>query len=130
MAAACGVAADVPKNGVKPLTDTLTPSAAVMSGFWRIAPPVEEKFPAVIAVPFALKKTWRGPSELNNSTGLFVPPKNASGYEFATSVAATQNALLAHGCPDVEPSVAIANTPSLVSKCRKRPEPANFTITI
>src|SRR6266496_1107956 len=37
MAAACGAAADVPKNGLKPgiAAEDVTPSAAVMSGFWR-----------------------------------------------------------------------------------------------
>ena len=41
IAAACGAAADVPKNGAKQSIDVLTPSAAVMSGFCRTVPPVE-----------------------------------------------------------------------------------------
>ena len=45
----------------------LTPSAAVMSGFCRTAPPVEVKLPGVIGVPSALKNTRRGPSEVNRS---------------------------------------------------------------
>jgi hypothetical protein len=68
IAAACGAAADVPKNGLKPGVAVLTPSAAVTSGFCRIAPPLEEKFPAVIGVPSAWKKIRRGPSELKVST--------------------------------------------------------------
>ena len=54
IAAACGAEADVPKNGDgKPPTPvTLTPSAAVMSGFWRTSPPVEERL-AVYGVPSA-----------------------------------------------------------------------------
>ncbi len=51
--AACGAAAEVPKNEVKPVTEVATPSAAVMSGLLKICPPVEETFPGVIAVPFA-----------------------------------------------------------------------------
>src|SRR2546425_10631880 len=72
IAAACGAAADVPKNvvGNPPTPVTLTPSAAVMSGFWRTRPPFEEKLPAVYGVPFAWKKIRRGPSELNVSTEL------------------------------------------------------------
>jgi hypothetical protein len=79
---------------------TITPSAAVMSGFWRSVPPVAEKLPGVMAVPLALKKIRRGPSELNRSTVLLAlnglgkgpvglgagPPASAAG------VAATPNA--------------------------------------
>src|SRR5438132_527494 len=54
IAAACGAAAEVPKNGWKPLTEVATPSAAVMSGLVRVAPPVEDTLPGVIAVPSAL----------------------------------------------------------------------------
>ena len=36
MPAACGAAAEVPKNGSKSSTDVVTPSAAVMSGFCRV----------------------------------------------------------------------------------------------
>jgi len=35
IAAARGAAAEAPKNGAKPGTDVLTPSAAVISGFFR-----------------------------------------------------------------------------------------------
>src|SRR6185503_14214068 len=42
MAAACGAAADVPKNGLKPGAAHDTPSAAAKSGFWRINPPVAD----------------------------------------------------------------------------------------
>jgi hypothetical protein len=70
MAAACGAAADVPENVMPkppaPVTDTR--SAAVMSGFWRTVPPVDEKLPSVIAEPSALKKSLRGPSEEKVST--------------------------------------------------------------
>ena len=54
IAAACGAAAEVPKNGLNPETEVLTPSAAEMSGFCLNAPPVEETFPGVIVVPSAL----------------------------------------------------------------------------
>src|SRR5262245_7439010 len=69
--AADGAAAEVPKNGFKPELAgkvVCTPSAPVMSGLLRTVPPVEEKFPGVIALPSALKMTRRGPSEVNNST--------------------------------------------------------------
>ena len=69
IAAACGAAADVPKNcpGKSPAPVTNTPSAAVRSGFCNTAPPVDEKLPGVTAVPSPRKKTRRGPSELNVS---------------------------------------------------------------
>src|SRR5262245_7143421 len=72
IAAACGAAAEVPKNGEakKPTPVTETPSAAVKSGFWSTRPPVEEKFPGVNAVLLARKKIRRGPSELKVSTVL------------------------------------------------------------
>ena len=46
IAAACGAAAEVPKNvdGNVPAPVTLTPSAAVMSGFCRSSPPVDDTF--------------------------------------------------------------------------------------
>ncbi len=58
------------KKGLpKPPTPvTETPSAAVMSGLFNTVPPVEEKFPGVIAVESALKKIRRRPSEVNGST--------------------------------------------------------------
>src|SRR5207248_1578564 len=69
MAAACGAAAEVPENrvGKPPAPDTATPSAAVMSGFCKTVPPVDERLPGVIADPLPLKKTRRGPSELKVS---------------------------------------------------------------
>jgi hypothetical protein len=74
-AAALGAAAEVPKNGLgnPPTPVTETPSAAVMSGLFKIFPPVEEKFPGVMAVESPLKKTWRSPSELKVSTALLAP---------------------------------------------------------
>ena len=51
IAAACGAAADVPKNGAKSGTLVVTPSAAVMSGLRRSSPPVDVKLPGVFAVP-------------------------------------------------------------------------------
>ena len=58
IAAACGAAADVPKNGLgnPPAPETDTPSAAVMSGFCKIVPPVDETSPGVIGVLLPLKK--------------------------------------------------------------------------
>jgi len=53
MAAAWGAAAEVPQNGLNPGVEVITQSAAVMSGFWRTVPPVEEKLPGVMAVPSA-----------------------------------------------------------------------------
>src|SRR6266705_1327642 len=78
MAATCGAAADVPKNGRNPGVLALTPSAAVTSGFCRVVPPLvpNRRFPGVMAVPFGLKKILRGPSELKGSTGLAAPPVN------------------------------------------------------
>ena len=52
--AACGAAAEVPKNGLNPGVAQLTPSAAAISGLCLDAPPVEETFPGVMAVPFAV----------------------------------------------------------------------------
>src|SRR2546425_10965178 len=59
MAPACGAAAEVPKNGFKPLllgNVVETPSAAVTSGLLRTVPPLvpKRKLPGVIAVPSAL----------------------------------------------------------------------------
>ncbi len=51
MAAACGAAAEVPLKEAKPGTEVVTSSAAAMSGFWRMAPPVEETLPGVMAAP-------------------------------------------------------------------------------
>ena len=59
IAPACGAAAEVPKNGFKPLPlgkVVETPSAAVTSGLFRTAPPLvpKRKLPAVIGLPSAL----------------------------------------------------------------------------
>ena len=55
IAPACGAAADVPKNGDAnpPTPVTCTPSAAVMSGFCRTMPPVDDTSPGVYGAPFA-----------------------------------------------------------------------------
>ena len=54
MAPACGAAAEVPKNEIPkpPAPVTETPSAAVMSGFWREMPPRWMKHSGVKGVPF------------------------------------------------------------------------------
>src|SRR5215510_9801129 len=141
IAAACGAAAEVPKNGLgnPPTPVTETPSAAVMSGFWRRRPPVAETSPGVISVPSAWKKMRRGPSELNSSTvldelkgfgngpvGLGAGPKDV-----AAGVAAQPKALAAELWPCVCPAVAIERTPRLVFRCRNRSAaPVFFTITM
>src|SRR5262252_7203763 len=100
MAAACGAAADVPKNGFEnpPAPVTETPSAAVISGLRRTCPPVDETFPGVSAAPADVKKMWRGPSELKGSTtfvelnGLGNGPVGAPNVNaVAAGVAATVN---------------------------------------
>ncbi len=58
IAAAFGAAADVPKNGAKPGTDVVTPSAAVRSGFCRVS---------AKGVPSGAKNVLRGPSEVKRS---------------------------------------------------------------
>src|SRR5436190_8210301 len=73
IAAACGAAAEVPKNEVNPGTLVLTPSAAVISGLASTKPPLEPTLPGVIAVPFPLKKRRRKPSELKVSTLWLAP---------------------------------------------------------
>ena len=93
IAPAWGAAADVPKNESKKGTEVTTPSAAVMSGFCSTVPPVELTSPGVIGVPSGLKKMWRGPSELKNSTGSAVV--NGVVRPNARD-AATQNAFGAH----------------------------------
>src|SRR5438067_2405276 len=89
IAAACGAAADVPKNGLGKLPTPVidTPSAAVMSGLASTVPPVDERFPGVIGTPFAWKKIRRGPSELKVSTTSL--DLNASGNAAPAGVAAT-----------------------------------------
>src|SRR6266853_5124675 len=131
MAATCGAAADVPKNGRNPGVLALTPSAAVTSGFRRVVPPLVpyRRFPGVIAVPFGLKKILRGPSELKVSTGLAAPvnglvPKCA----LLQAVAATVTVFWPALCPKVEPVVAIDKRPRLVSTRSARAAPANRTI--
>src|SRR5215510_7068505 len=76
MPAACGAAAEVPKNGLKPDVRVVTPSAAAISGLTNVVPPLvaNRKLPGVIAVPFALKNIFRGPSELKTSVGFREPP--------------------------------------------------------
>src|SRR4051812_23004853 len=131
IAAACGAAADVPKNddGNPPTPVTLTPSAAVMSGFCRSTPPVEERFPAVYGEPSAAKNTRRGPSELKVSTTLVA--LNGCGNGPTAGVAATSNAAAAAAWPWVSPAVAIERTPRLVPRCRNRIAAVFFlTITI
>src|SRR5258706_14899516 len=81
IAAACGAAADVPKNGLKSGAEVDTPSAAVMSGLLSTTPPVAVKLPAGAPgsrLPAESKKTRRGPSELKNSTTVAVV--NGDGY--------------------------------------------------
>src|SRR5262245_11207947 len=75
MPAACGAAADVPKNGRNPGVFALVPSAAVMSGLARVIPPLvpNRKLPGVIGEPLGLKKILRGPSELKASIGFAAP---------------------------------------------------------
>jgi len=54
IAAACGAAADVPKNGLRcDVRGSVveTPFAPVRSGFITRRPPVDEKFPGVMGVP-------------------------------------------------------------------------------
>ena len=81
-----------------------------MSGFWRTAPPVEEKLPGVMAVPSAWKKTRRVPSELKVSTGFAAPPMKAvSDPAVATLTAATLKELVAAECPRVLPAVLMLN---------------------
>src|SRR4051794_2433843 len=78
MAAACGEAADVPKNGLKPGVRVLTASAAAISGLINTVPPLvaNRKLPGVKAAPAALKNIRRGPSELKISVGFRAPPGN------------------------------------------------------
>ena len=55
-----------------------------MSGFCRTNPPVELKFPGVMAVPPELKKSLRGPSDVNVSKALVPlkgPGKGPAGPE-------------------------------------------------
>src|SRR5438309_2052029 len=120
MAAACGAAADVPKNGLgnPPAPETLTPSAAVISGFCNSRPPVDDRFPGVIAAPLPLKKIRRGPSELNVSTVL-LELKTEGNVQFAQT-AATPKPAEAALWPCVSPSVLKASWPRLVARWRKR----------
>src|SRR5436309_873697 len=127
IAAACGAAADVPKKGEPnpPTPVTLTPSAAVISGFCRSTPPVAVRLFGVYGVPSAWKKIRRGPSELNASitfdelngcgNGPFAPPKTP-----AAGVAATPNAAAAALCPDVAPEVRIDSMLRNVPRWRNR----------
>src|SRR2546428_4595540 len=111
MAAVCGAAADVPKNGLgnPPTPETLTPSAAVISGFCNTRPPVDDRFPGVIAAPLPLKKIRRGPSELNVSTVL-LELKTSGNVQFAQT-AATPKPPEAALWPCVSPSVLKVSWP-------------------
>src|SRR5882724_8333453 len=128
--AALGAAAEVPKNGLPnpptPVTDT--PSAAVISGLFSTVPPVELKFPGVIAVEFPLKKIRRRPSELNVSTwfaalnGLGNGPEGPPNGVAAAGVAATEYAPTADAeeCPWVSPEVASVRVPRKLLMCKNR----------
>src|SRR5438477_1183464 len=101
IAPACGAAAEVPKNGFKPLAlgkVVETPSAAVTSGLLRTVPPLlpKRKLLEVIGLPSALKKILRGPSELKVSTWLVA--ENGFGYGPIAGVAATAKAFTAEAC--------------------------------
>ena len=89
MPAACGAAAEVPLNVSKPGVEVETASAAARSGFCSTRPPVDEKFPGVIAVPSASKKIRRGPSELYVSTDSVPSKTPPSPPASPTSTAAT-----------------------------------------
>jgi hypothetical protein len=124
MAAAWGAAAEVPGNVSNPGTEVFPRLAAVTSGFCRTVPPVEEKFPTEMDEPSGLKKTRRGPSELNFSTLCFEPPtKTLVGEAPAALTAATLKASGTHGCPLVLPAVLTDRQPLPVSKCKKREIP-------
>src|SRR6266849_813981 len=104
-----------------------------------ICPPVEEKFPGVMAVLSALKKYCRGPSELKSSTvlvelnGSGKGPVGLGGGPAAVEagVAATPKAFAPGGAlwPCVEPCVLNVSLARFVSRCRKRSEPENLTMT-
>ena len=82
------------------------------SGFCSNFPPVEEKLPAVIAVPSGWKKIRRGPSELlvrTDSVPLKTLPEPAA---VRTSTIATLTAFSATEWPYRLPAVCIANRPS------------------
>src|SRR5829696_2460284 len=97
IAAACGAAAEVPRNEMPkppaPVTDT--PSAAVRSGFWRLMPPAARTLPGVNGVPSARKKSLRGPSDENASTWLVALNGFGDGPGGVARVAATLKALRA-----------------------------------
>src|SRR3954462_8328791 len=135
IAAACGAAADVPKNDVNAGTLVLTPSSAVISGLFRTVPPLEVKLPGVIGAPFARKNTRRKPSELNVST--LLDPTNVVVHgpidpaPAQAGVAATLKVLAVPvvACPGGSPPAAPASRPRFVARCRNTPLPENFTIT-
>ena len=91
----------------------LTPSAAVISGLLRIAPPLLRKLCGVIGVPSALKNIFRGPSEVNDSAGELLL-KGAGGLEAAA--AATPSASTAQEWPFVSPLVKYCSWPRHVNK--------------
>ncbi len=82
-----------------------------------------------MAVPSALKKIRRGPSELKVSTTLAAV--NGLGDVGPASTAATPNELaaLVAAWPCVSPSVAIWRRPRLVATCRKRGAAATLLTT-
>ena len=129
IAAVCRAAAEVPKNGSNPGVAMETPSAPARSGFGRTVPPVEEKSPGVIGVPFASKKNRRGPSELNVSTSS--PPAKTPPTPIApaTSSAATAKALAAAACHAICPVVPLASWPLFVLSYRNRSAPENRQTT-
>src|SRR5690349_8738611 len=108
IAAACGAAAEVPKNGVKSSSEVETPSAAVMSGFCRTAGDG--------------KNIRRGPSDVNRSGSCAAvnasgngplgfggsPGSRSNGSGPAAGAAATLNAFTAAECPRVTPGVTNA----------------------
>src|SRR5215212_8925852 len=118
MAAACGDAAEVPKNGRNPGVLVNTPSAAVRSGFCKVVPPLvpNRKLPGVIGEPSGLKKILRGPSELNTSVGLANPVKGRVPLRaLFHAVAAVPTVFKPALWPLVAPAVGMLNLPRTAS---------------
>ena len=85
-----------------------TPSAAVMSGFWRTTPPVAVRSPGVISVPLGFRTMRLGPSEEKLSVALrevkrpgYGPSGVLPSNDSAAGVAATLNAAAAALWPRV-----------------------------
>src|SRR5260370_23545515 len=108
----------------------MTRPAAARSGFWGKVPPLEEKFPGVNGEPSGLKNTRRGPSELNCSTGLALPPLNGLGKSVVALTAATLKAAATPEWPLIAPAVLICSLARLAARCKKRPAPELLTMTI